>query len=357
MRVGFIADNRFPSLRFGPSSWLRGVPSSTGAGLMRAGWMIHANRGWYEWYRPGRRYDALVFVKSFSDDCISLARRAHARGVKIFFDINVNYFETDGTFYYEGMAPTAKQRENAEAMLALSDGVIVASEELRDLCAARGSRTVWIPDHVDLNLVPASRTTGQPAARLPLLWSGQAVKLFELLAIEEVLREYRSRVQVKVVTNQLSALANWSHDLRARWKCLVSEVPFEFIPFVSIPDLLQYYSRQQGVMISPRFMDNSYNRTHTAWKIILGMACGRVALASCQRSYLTVAHRAGGRGIRICSTEREWRNALNELLSPEFDWLAEEEAAASVVSRHYSTAKTATHHRQVLEAWMAGDKK
>jgi hypothetical protein len=107
-----------------------------------------------------------------------------------------------------------------------------------------------------------------------------------------------------------------------------------------------------GVLISPRFLDNTYNLVHTEWKITLGMARGRVALCSEQPSYLDVSARSAGLGIRICRTDTDWREALESVLSGTFDWASEQAAATNVVRRHYATSVVARTHAEFIARLM-----
>ena len=74
------------------------------------------------------------------------------------------------------------------------------------------------------------------------------------------------------------------------------------------------------------------------------MACGRVALCSPVPSYVKVAGRAGGLGIRILNDADVWGAALEEVLGNKFDWQREEQAAYSVVDKFYSTRVVASTH-------------
>ena len=188
---------------------------------------------------------------------------------------------------------------------------------------------------------------------MPLLWSGEAVKLFEILSVEDILKKYSSRIELVLVTNDLSALERWGPAYQERFESLLGRLSHKIIPYQSIDQLFQVYS-QGGVIISPRFLDNSYNLGHTEWKITLGMACGRMTLASPIPSYTTVAERAGGKGIRICHTGADWERNLAELLDPNFDWESEEIQARKVVEKHYATEKVAKTHAAFVNEIVKG---
>lgn len=350
-RIGFIVGNQLRQIRLlHPDR----IPEGD-FGLMRFGWIAAAvNRRpeWglrYELYRPWRRYDALVFVKAMGPRDRALRDRARRAGSKTVFDANVNYYDRAGTFYYDGMAPTEQQRWEAEDMTRGCDAVIADSRFLAERCAALNPAVRWIPDNVDMALVPPRNPAADAAGALELVWSGQAVKLFELLAIEDVLRSLGARIRLTLVTNSLQALQVWQPDLRSRFDRLLADVPHSVRPYVSVADLLAFYASRRCVCLSPRFTDNSYNLGHTEWKITLAMACGRLALASPVPSYRAVAERSGGAGVWLCSTDADWLAAFERLQQGRLDWNAEEFAARGVVEKYYATETVAAEHAEFMK--------
>jgi hypothetical protein len=276
-----------------------------------------------------------------------LAACLRARGTRVLFDVNVDYFTpAEGTFYYRGMAPTDEQTANARRMAELSDALIADSSHLAGICAKHHHRVRWIPDNVNLNQVPPYRPW-KMGPKLDLLWSGEAVKLFELLRIEGILRAFAARVRLVLVTNRLAALDRWFEPWKSRFESLLAAVEHVIVPFKSVAELLPVYA-QGGVFISPRFLDNSYNWGHTEWKITLPMACGRVALGSPLPSYRDVAEHSSGQGLRLCETDDDWRVALDAALSGSIDFAAEEQAARTVVEKHYSTPVVADAHAKFV---------
>jgi glycosyltransferase involved in cell wall biosynthesis len=354
-RVGWVIVDQLARSPFCRTATLTGG----GVGLARYAWLAaHVNAHpalgvRHEVFRPWRRYEALVFLKAMGPESLALLRRRRALGTLALFDANVNYYEREGREHYRGMLPTEAQRDQAIAMTREADAVIADSEVLRERCRAYNAAVTWIPDSVDLDRVPAPAPWQPRAGRLPLLWSGEAVKLFELLAIEEVLLRHAARVELVLVTNDLAALGRWTGDHRARFEALLARVPHRIVPYRGIAPLFAVYA-QGGVLVSPRFLDNSYNLGHTEWKVTLGMACGRMALASPVPSYVTLAARAGHRGIRICATPEDWDRALAALLAGDVDRPAEEAAARGVVARHYATPVVARAHAALLTALLAG---
>ncbi|MBI4765592.1 MAG: hypothetical protein HY787_13470 [Deltaproteobacteria bacterium] len=337
-RVGWIIGNQLAESRF----FHRLNVHIGGISLVRFAWItaqINETPEYklkYEIYQPWRKYDALIFLKSMGDKSLSLLKRYHGKGLPVFFDANVNYYQIEGTEYYGGMLPSLQQKEEAIKMTESVDGVIADSEFLQKICAHYNARVIWIPDNVRMDLVPPYRPWRISGGRVPLLWSGEALKLFELLAIEDLLNRYSSKIELVLVTNDLSALERWHPGYQDRFQSLLGMVPHRIIPYQSVEQLFQIYS-QGGVAISPRFLDNSYNRGHTEWKITLGMACGRMVFCSPVPSYVKVAELSNGKGIRVCYTPEDWHSALEALLSAEMDLEMEEGAAQGVVEKYYST--------------------
>ena len=331
------------------------VLASGGTGLVRYRWVAdEVNRRpelglRYFLYRPWRGHDALLFLKSMGPRSLALLQRAQRRGRLTVFDANVNYYERSGTEHYAGMLPSRQQTEDAVAMTRAADAVIADSPFLEQAAARHARRVAWIPDSVRMDLVPPQRSWRLKDGALRLLWCGESLKLFELLAIADVLRRHAGRIELVLVTNDLVALERWAPGHRAGFEALLRDVPHRIVPYRSVEHLFEVYSHG-GVVISPRHLDNSYNLGHTEWKITLGMACGRMILCSPVPSYVKVAERSGGRGIRVCEDAEQWDRALGSLLSAQTDLAGEERAAREVVERFYATSVVAEAHARLLRS-------
>jgi glycosyltransferase involved in cell wall biosynthesis len=358
-RVGFIIDGHLPDWdavwqrRCYPWSPLTGWHSRSSIGTMRFEWIAtELNRHepqtvTYELYKPWRGYDAVVFLKSMNDASIRLAERLKKKATSVIFDLNVDYLTpASGHFYYDTMRPSETQREAAVTLATLSDAVIADSSYLAAAAAHYNGRVRWIPDNVNFELAP-EWTPSNPKGKMTLFWSGEAIKLFELLRIEDVLREFADRIKLVLITNSLNALDRWYDGNKERFQALLASVEHEIIPFQSVEGLMEVY-RRGGISISPRYLDNSYNLGHTEWKIALAMACGRMALCSPVPSYLDVQKRANGAGIRVCRSDDEWRAAFDEILTRRGSMQEEEMAARVVIERFYSTPVVAREHRDFM---------
>jgi glycosyltransferase involved in cell wall biosynthesis len=303
----------------------------------------------HEIYRPWRRYDALLFLKSMGPRSLALLERARARGRVTIFDANVNYYELGGREHYQGMLPTERQRDDAIAITESADAIIADSEFIGERCRRYNATVEWITDSVRLDLVPPVRPWTRRDGRLPLVWSGEAVKLLEFLAIEDVLRRYARHLELIAVSSPVSQLDRLIPEHRQRLRLLLDVLPHTLLPFQGFPELFHVYARG-AVVPSPRFLDNPYNFGHTEWKLTQAMACARMALASPVPSYVILAERADHRGIRVCRTPDEWDDAFDGILSGRIDLEAEGAAARAVVERHYSTAVVGAQHSAFLRS-------
>ena len=350
-KIGFIIGNQLDEIRI-----LKPIRMpSEATGFMRFGWvsdLVNNSPKYglkYELYRPWHRYDMIVFIKSMGTKSIEVLHRNKQKGKKVIFDANVNYYELWGKFYYEGMSPTEQQRQDAIEITSMADAVIADSTFLEKTCLKYNSLVFWVPDNVNMELVPPpAKTSITSNGRLVLLWSGQAIKLFELLAIEDVLKKFRNRIRLILITNSLSHIDSWYGDFKARFLSLLNNIEHDIIPFQSIAQLLDIYSKG-GICISPRFLDNSYNMGHSEWKITLGMACRNMVLCSPLQSYVDVAERASNIGIRICHSAEQWEKALNELLIKDGRLEDERDAARALIESHYSTKVIAAKHAAVVQ--------
>jgi hypothetical protein len=349
-RIGFVIGHQLREIRILHADRMTGGDF----GLMRFGWIadwVNARQELglhYELYRPWHHYDALVFIKAMGKRENRLRVRAEMRGMATVFDANVNYYNRQGTYYYDGMAPTEAQKKDAEEMTRYCTAVIADSRYIEQCCQPLHTRVKWIPDNVNLQRVPRPVPMTGRLGKKTILWSGQSNKLFEFLAIETTLRKYAHHIRLVLITNSMKALDAWQPDIKQRFDRLLGVIEHELVPYTNLDDLLTLYAHRPGICVAPRFLDNAYNLGHTEWKITLAMACGRLALASPVPSYQDVATRTAGHGLWLCDSERDWNEAFEHVLSPAMRWEAEEAAASNVVRNHYATAVIAPAHAAYL---------
>ena len=346
-RIGWVITDQLETMPY----WPRINTGVSGISLARLHWImprVNNDPGsglYYEVFKPWRQYDGLVFLKAMGDKAHRLSRRYLKSGKPVIFDANVNYYEINGVEHYDGMFPTVDQKKAAVAMTVVASAVIGDSELIAERCRTHNQSVFWLPDNVEMNQVPLATDRCKPR-RLRLVWSGDALKLFELLLIEECLRRFSDHIHLVLVTGDLSVLSRWSECYRKRFRRLLDDVSVEILPYRGIEHLFETYS-QADVVISPRFLDNSYNLGHTEWKITLGMACGCLAIASPVPSYQTVFDRSSDGEIVICNTSADWVTAFDALL---VGGISKEtrKLSTQLVDQYYSSEVLAKDHCRVV---------
>lgn len=364
-RVGFIVNSRIPelaSLRAGmlphhlATGWDdAGSPMS----FMRFGWIAgevnKSEKLHYELYRPWRRYHAVVFLKSMGNHCEAKLAQLKSRGTKTVFEANVDYYTEAPSQNLPGeLAPTTEQRRTAIAMTQGADAVIASSTELAKICAQHAPETTCVPDNILDSLVPSSEP---PACVqdgvLRLWWSGMAAKLYDFLAIADVLIANAGRIRLDLVTGEIEeAKRKWPPDVVRKMDDLLGRIPHTFHRFRGIPSLLKLYNCGGGVIVSPRFLESPYNRSHTEWKLTLGLACGLPGIGSPQPSYLEAAAAAPA-ALHICRSSDEWSAALERTLGDPEEACERAIAGRANVMKVYGTARVAPRHAAILESLLS----
>jgi glycosyltransferase involved in cell wall biosynthesis len=347
-RIGWVITDQLVTMPF----WPRVDTGVGGVSLARLHWIaLRVNNDpfiplYYEVFKPWRSYDGLIFLKAMGDKALNLAKRYLDDGKPVIFDANVNYYTSHGTEYFSGMLPTLEQREEAIAITRIASAVIADSNYIANCCRDHNNDVTWIPDNVELDRVPLVSPTNV-GQRIRLAWSGEAVKLFELLKIEESLRYFKNYIDLVVVTNELTAMSRWKSHYKQRMESLLSDLGAKIVRYQGAEKLFETYT-QADVVISPRFLDSSYNLGHTEWKITLGMACGCKALVSSLPSYHDVWDRSSGGEIVLCDTQDDWDSAFETILSI---GVSQDLRACSkrLVEKHYSSKVIADQHSIFLQ--------
>lgn len=330
MRLGWITAEfpRRPSRR---AVWLKSGAMVTMRYRNLALWLNrHGFRS--SFYRPDRTYDAVIIIKTFTDPVLEEVNRLKKRETPVIFDANVNYYCLWGEYTDPKTHPTPELRRAAIQITRLADHVIADSEYLRDVVRDFNPNVTWIPDNVlPILFRPAQHRTEK--GRLRLIWSGIAFKSNELLLVKAALAAVEGLELWLVSDARPQVMDDLSSVLPVRW--------FHY------SDL--YYAYLLGradAIISPRFLNNSYNLGHTEYKISLGMARNLPAVASPQPSYVTAIRRGGG-GI-ICYDQQDWIAALTRLRDEVDERLAMGQNARRTVEEHYLTPIVAAQLAEVL---------
>lgn len=330
MRIGWVAAG---TLAGREATFRRLAPPVAMRIANTARWIAANSPHRTEMYRPGRRYDVVVFFKAMDARCQEEARRVQESGGRVVFDANVNYYEIRGDYEIPATRPTERQQADATAMTRLADHVVADSTYLRGVVRALNERVDVVPDNVDLRLFGGRRLPLR-RRRARLIWSGVAQKGLPLLDLVPVLAELRD--------TELLLVSDRPPDVLP---ALREAIPTRYVRF----GLLRYalLLRASDVILSPKRLVNAYELGHTEWKITLGMACGLPAVASPQQSYVeAIEHLGGG---RVAGSQEDWRRALAELTR---DPRRREELGARArrtVRERYALPVVARRYLDVLE--------
>lgn len=298
-----------------------------------ARWLNENSRDWWnEIYRPGRRYDIVVFFKAMDAACQTEAARLRSRGTRVVFDANVNYYEIWGEYNIEGTQPTPTQQQDAVAMTREADHVVADSSYIAEVARRHNPQVTCIPDNLDINLFRRLKPH-VPVGNVRIAWSGVAKKADHLLMIREALAGLRGAELVLVSDEKPAVLPE-----------LGGLIPTRFVRYSDTA----YARVLQGcdIIISPKRLINAYEMGHTEYKITLGMAVGLPAVASPQPSYVEAISYAGG-GLLV-ETSEQWRAALQGLIDDAGLRQDMGERAARTVRERYATSVTGAAYLQVL---------
>jgi glycosyltransferase involved in cell wall biosynthesis len=289
-----------------------------------------------ELYRPDRRYDVAVFLKALDPRLTDEAKRARARGSKLIYDANVNYWDVWGEYDQSSPCPTDEQQRVATWFAEYVDAVVASSSALHETARRLNDNVVWIPDNVNLEQYRGGKVH-KADSPLKLIWSGVAHKSAHLMLIREALAELRD-VRLLLISDRNPPIMG---ELAKIVPCRYRQYRAARFPRTLLAG---------DVIISPKRLLNAYDVGHTAYKITPGMAQGLPAIASPQQSYVEAL--ADGGGV-ICETIDEWIEAINRLRDPALR--AEMGAKARrTVERCYSTAVVAARYARALRAVVEG---
>jgi len=259
-------------------------------------------------YSNFRKYDIVIFQKSFSEKHYVIAKKLSAAGSRIILDVNVNYFIKTG----ETAQVTKEQIDNLHAFLDLTDTVLVSSPYLKSVADKFHPDVHYIPEHISTIGFHSPKRLSNP---VKLLYCGYAHKADSVLLIEDVLRELSK-----------------GYDFEFIFVCdkdpsLKLPVKASFIRYKH-KDLVKIL-RLGDIKVAPRSLDNSYDLGHSFTKIGYPMSVGLPVIASPVPSYK-------GSPALLAATKEEWYENFKLLLDSRDKYYEVSGLGIGYVRQHFS---------------------
>ena len=236
--------------------------------------------------------DVGVFVRRQDAEAQDLARDFRRRGVKVVFDLCVNYYDAP-RWYAGGYGSNAQNRADCLRMTELSDVVVCASRSIADRASEFHSWVEYLPDSFDSRHFNRRKDPHDfERSKLRAAFSGVGKKVSELGPIVPVLVE--NKIALTVISDEAPRL----------------EMPYEFLRwrYENFPA----HILRGDFCIAHRILDSAYNRGHSFFKIGVFMTQGVPAIASPVPSYRELI--AEERGGAICSTVEDWDKVIRSIV-------------------------------------------
>ncbi len=259
-------------------------------------------------YSSFKKYDIVVFQKTFNENNHRTAQKIKSRGTGIVLDLNVNYFEKKG----ETRQVTEDQIKALHSFLTLTDTVIVSSQNLKETAQKYHHDVHYVPEHIS---TAGSYSPGKLHNPVKLLYCGYAIKADSVLLIENVLQDLADRYSLELLF------------ICEKDPCLKLPVKTSFIKYDhnNLADIL----RQGDIKIAPRKLDNSYDLGHSFTKIGYPMSVGLPVVASPVPSYQ-------GSPALIANSREEWFNYISGLIDRPDEYTKLSGEGLHFVKNHYS---------------------
>ncbi len=273
-------------------------------------------------YKPFKKYDMVVFQKSFSEKHYEIARKLSAAKSKIVLDVNVNYFVKAG----ETTQVTKKQIEDLHRFLGLTDTVLVSSTYIKSVAEKYHSDVRYIPEHISTIGAHSLKKLSSPPK---LLYCGYAVKADSILLIEDVLKELSREYNFEFIfvcdKDPSMKLPVRTHFIKYRHENLTNIL------------------RQGDIKVAPRRLDNSYDLGHSFTKIGYPMSVGLPVVASPVPSY-------EGSLALLAVAKEEWLRYLKLLINNPAEYHLLSQKGISFVKENFSLQKIGQMYIELFES-------
>ena len=276
--------------------------------------------------------DISVFLRRYDDKDFELLKKQKDKGAKVIVDLCVNYFDVTGLFP-GGYGSTEKTNNQIKKIIKQVDLIICASNYIKKKARENHSCAVYIPDSINYKHFRFKKAKSDfEKSKLSAIWSGQSTKSVEITEFYLTLK--KCGIPLTIISNKKPDMPG----------------PYNYIPW-------SYYTFPKDIVkgdfcISPHRTDNTYDLGHSHFKIGVFMSQGVPALAAPLPSYKEVIGKTGGG--RICDSDLQWEEALDEVLENR-EMLWEWSQAAYEGMRYYATENIAKKYIEVFEKLISGE--
>jgi|GEM_PF-5782721 len=275
-----------------------------------------------ELFVPGRRYDIVIFEKTFTEKWLAAAVRLKRKGVVILLDVNVDYFSRSTPRVDDDVRRVAMEFAN------IASGVIVPSERLSDDLRARGvhDNIMYVPEPIPERYFTMNTRTFRKVPRL--IWCGYYKKAAELLLIQKHLQQVQDTFGAALV---VISDRDPNLDLGS----------YQFIHYRE-RSIVRDLSRGD-LFIAPRQLNHPYKFHHTFSKIGLPMAVGLPVMASAVPSYLASP-------ALICRTDKDWQETLDAVYMGRVDFYGISQEGSEFCRQEFSWDRVRRYYLDVFRS-------
>ena len=241
--------------------------------------------------------DMCLFFRVVNDKTIDIAHNLKKRGKKIVYLLDVNYLERIGDSLWLNQV-NDEHIKNSHIFCELSNLVLCSSPYLFDVVQKHGYLAAYWPPGIDNRHFITKK--GINLSEPVLVWSGHALKA-------ELVSELTTALNAKILIIAEKKPEIYSSFQFKKWK------------YKKVPS----YLLKGDVGIAPRSIDDSYNKGHSFFKILIYLAAGLPVLAAPLSSYCDII--VNGKNGFICKDFDDYKKNFS-LLTPEMGKAAKETA-------------------------------
>lgn len=249
---------------------------------------------------PDAEGDIAIFVRRQDDATLALAKAQKRKGMKIVFDVCVNYFvESDAP---ENVHPvSAEHVRQCQNMADVADAITCASQNIFESASKFHSNAICLPDSIDGKHFNRIKPTDDfLRKKIRAVWSGVSIKAAELLPYMDLLEKYK--IPLTIIADKRPIEFNHSFSF-SKPKASFKKWKYETFP----------QSINSGeFMFAPRDVTTSYNQGHSSFKVGVFLAQGIPVLAGPVPSY----HEVLPKGLcgALCESMKDYEDNIQMIL-------------------------------------------